>query len=83
MPHSSLIWEHETKRIFDELINISPPQFQSMARMAISSLATEKAKKTGSREVQNQVILEIFIKGTPGPFQADMREGFKKSGLLK
>lgn len=78
----SLMWNDETKSIFDELINLSPPQFLSMARMAISSLAIEKAKKRGSKDVENQDIIEAFIEGTPGPFQADMREGLKKHGLL-
>ena len=79
---TGLIWNPETARIFDELIKLSPPQFQSMARMAISSLAEEKANKRASQEVNNQDIIEAFIEGTPGPFQADMREGLKKYGLL-
>ena len=76
-------WNPETARIFDELIKLSPPQFQSMARMAISSLAEEKAKKRASQAIENQDIIEAFMEGTPGPFQADMREGLKKYGLLK
>jgi hypothetical protein len=53
-----------------------------MARMAISSLAEENAKKRASQEVNNQDIIEAFIEGTPGPFQAEMREGLKKYRLL-
>lgn len=79
---SSIIWNPETERIFNELIKLSPSQFQSMARMAISSLAEEKAKKRNSEFVENQDIIEAFIEGTPGPFQADMREGLDKYGLL-
>ena len=79
---SALNWNPETERIFNELIKLSPPQFQSMARMAISSLAEEKAKKRASEEVNNQDIIEAFIEGTPDPFQADMREGLDKYGLL-
>jgi len=79
---TSLIWDPETERIFNELIKLSPPQFQSMARMAISSLAEEKAKRRASNEINNQDIIEAFIEGTPGPFQAEMREGLKKYGLL-
>ena len=79
---SGLTWDPETERIFNELVKLSPSQFQSMARMAISSLAEEKAKKRASQEVQNQDIIEAFIEGTPGPFQAEMREGLKKFGLL-
>ena len=79
---SSIIWNPETERIFNELITLSPPQFRSMARMAISSLAEEKAKKRNSVIIENQDIIEAFIEGTPGPFQADMREGLDKYGLL-
>ena len=79
---SSIIWNPETERIFNELIKLSPSQFQSMARMAISSLAEEKAKKRNSDIVENQDIIESFIEGTPGPFQNDMREGLDKYGLL-
>ena len=79
---SGLNWNPETEKIFNELIKLSPPQFQQMARMAISSLAEEKAKKRVSEIVENKDIVEAFIEGTPGPFQADMREGLKKYGLL-
>jgi len=79
---SGLNWNPETERIFNELIKLSPPQFQQMARMAISSLAEEKAKKRVSEIVENKDIVEAFIEGTPGPFQADMREGLKKYSLL-
>ena len=75
-------WDPETERIFDEMIKLSPPQFQSMARMAISSLAEEKAKKRDSSKIENQDIVEAFLEGTPGPFQADMRNGLKQNGLL-
>jgi hypothetical protein len=50
--------------------------------MAISSLAEEKAKKRDSKVVENHDIIEAFIEGTPRPFQADMREGLKRYGLL-
>jgi len=79
---SGLNWNPETEKIFNELIKLSPPQFQQMARMAIASLAEEKAKKRVSEIVENKDIVEAFIEGTPGPFQADMREGLKKYRLL-
>ena len=79
---NGLNWNPETERIFNELIKLSPPQFQQMARMAISSLAEEKAKKRVSEIVENKDIVEAFIEGTPGPFQADMRDGLKKYNLL-
>ena len=79
---TGLEWNSETKVIFEALIELSPPQFQQMARMAISSLAEEKANKRASPIVENQDITNAFIAGTPGAFQADMREGLKKYGLL-
>jgi hypothetical protein len=79
---SAINWNPETEKIFNELIKLSPSQFQSMARMAISSLAEEKAKKRNADIVENQDIIEAFIEGTPGPFQNDMREGLDKYGLL-
>jgi collagenase-like PrtC family protease len=82
-PKSGLEWDSETQRIFDDLILLSPPQFQQMARMAISSLAEEKAKKRESELIENQDIIAAFIEGTPGAFQADMREGLKKHGLIE
>ena len=65
------------------MILLSPPQFQSIAKMVISSLAEEKAKKRESSMVENEDMVEAFIEGTPEPFQPDMREGLKKYGLLK
>ena len=78
-----LNWDPETTKIFEEMIKLTPPQFRSMARMAISSLAEEKAKKRASKLIENQDIVEAFIEGTPGPFQSDMKEGLKKFELLK
>ncbi|MFX0126246.1 MAG: U32 family peptidase [Candidatus Hodarchaeota archaeon] len=79
---SGINWNPETEEIFNELIKLSPPQFQSMAKMAISSLAEEKAIKRKSKIVENQDMIDAFMEGTPGPFQADMREGLNKYGLL-
>ena len=79
---TGLSWNPETAKIFDEIIKLSPPQFQSMARMTISSLAEEKTKKRNSQEVNNQEMIEAFIEGTPGPFQASMKEGLEDYGLI-
>jgi len=76
-------WDIETAQIFDKLIKLSPPQFQSIAKVVIASLAEEKAKKRESSIVENEDMTEAFIEGTPEPFQPDMREGLKKYGLLK
>ena len=80
---SGLSWNVKTEEIFGELIKLSPPQFQQIAKMVISSLAEEKAKKRSSQLIEDVDIVEAFIEGTPEPFQADMREGLKKYGLLK
>ncbi len=80
---NGLKWLSETEEIFDELIKLTPQQFQSMARMVISSLAEDKAKKRASQEVHNQDMVDAFLEGTPAPFQADMKDGLKKYGLLK
>ncbi|MFX1497366.1 MAG: U32 family peptidase [Promethearchaeota archaeon] len=79
---AGLSWNLETAKLFDELVKLTPPQFQSIAKMAISSLAEEKAKKRSSQEVNNQDMIEAFMEGTPSTFQATMREGLKKYGLL-
>ncbi|MHA2050412.1 MAG: U32 family peptidase [Promethearchaeota archaeon] len=76
-------WDVETAQVFGKLIELSPPQFQSIARVVISSLAEEKAKKRNAMMVEKHDILEAFIEGTPEPFQPDMREGLKTYGLLK
>ena len=52
-----------------------------MARMAITSIAEGNAKKRNSDLIENVDMVKAFIDGTPGPFQADMREGLKKFGL--
>jgi len=76
-------WNPETLEIFSQLILLTPPQFQAMARLAISSLAEENAKKRNSEQVYNDDMIEAFIKGTPGPFQESMREGLKKYRLIE
>ena len=79
---SSLIWNSETKIIFNKLIELTPPQFQSLARVIISSLAEEKAKNRSSQQVENEDMIEAFLEGTPGPFQSDMREGLIRYKLI-
>jgi collagenase-like PrtC family protease len=74
-------WNVETQQIFDKLIELSPPEFQSMAQMMISQLAEGNAKKRGSGLVEHPDMIIAFLEGTPAPFQADMREGLKKYGL--
>ena len=79
----SFKWNSETAEIFGKLILLSPPQFQPLAKVVISSLAEEKAKKRESSIVENEDMTKAFIEGTPEPFQPDMREGLKKYGLMK
>ncbi|KKM18607.1 hypothetical protein LCGC14_1664000, partial [marine sediment metagenome] len=76
-------WDQKTAEIFGEIIKLSPPQFQSIARMVISSLTEEKAKKRDSSIVENKDMIDAFLEGTPEPFQPEMRDGLKKYGLLK
>ena len=76
-------WNGDTAQIFDKLIKLSPPQFQSIAKVVVSSLAEEKAKKRESLMVEHDDMVKAFIEGTPEPFQMEMREGLKKYGLLK
>jgi hypothetical protein len=78
----NLIWNSETKIIFNKLIELTPPQFQSLARVIISSLAEEKAKNRSSQLVENEDMIEAFLEGTPGPFQSDMREGLIRYKLI-
>ena len=82
MKEESYKWNSDTAELFGKLVLLSPPQFQQLARMVISSLAEEKAKKRGSSIVENKDMVEAFIEGTPEPFQTDMREGLKNYGLL-
>jgi len=77
-----LKWDSETAALYEKLIQLTPEQFRSMARIAIGNLAEEKAKKRGGAEVKNEDMVAAFIEGTPGPFQEDMRDGLKKYDLL-
>jgi collagenase-like PrtC family protease len=79
---TGFMWDSETEKIFNKLIELTLPQFQPIARVTISSLAEEKAKKRSSQQVENADMIEAFLEGTPGPFQADMRDGLKKYGLI-
>ncbi|MFX0186367.1 MAG: hypothetical protein ACFE8A_01385 [Candidatus Hodarchaeota archaeon] len=53
-----------------------------MAKKVIYSLAEEISEKRDSKVFENHDIIKAFIEGTPTPFQADMREGLKRYGLL-
>ncbi|TXT66728.1 MAG: hypothetical protein BAJALOKI1v1_260026 [Promethearchaeota archaeon] len=75
-------WVPETKELFNNLILLSPPQFQAMARVAIGNLAEEKAKERSSQIVENEDIVKAFLAGTPGPFQPSMKDGLKKYNLI-
>ncbi len=75
-------WNPETARIFEGMIDICPPEYKTMARYVISSLAEKYAKTKGDRIIQNPDMVNAFMEGVPGPFQADMKAGLKKFGLL-
>lgn len=64
------------------MIDICPPEYQTMARYVISSLAEKKAKAEGRIFIENTDMVNAFMEGVPGPFQADMHAGLKKYGLL-
>jgi collagenase-like PrtC family protease len=74
-------WNPQTYKIFEELIKPSPPQFQSLAKMMVSSLAEEKAKGRGAKKVEDEDMVKAFLEGTPAPFQPDMRDGLIKYGF--
>ena len=74
-------WNPATEELFNTMIGFSPPEFQSMARMVVGQMAEKNAKKRGSELVENDDIVRAFLEGTPGPFQAEMKENLKKLGL--
>ncbi|OLS15063.1 MAG: hypothetical protein RBG13Loki_1381 [Promethearchaeota archaeon CR_4] len=75
-------WNPETFRIYTEMIDDSPPEYQMMARIVISSLAEKYAKIRGSNIIENPDMVSAFMEGVPGPWQADMKAGLKKHDLL-
>ena len=74
-------WDPNTQQIFEELVQKSPPQFQSIAKVAVSSMAEGNARTRGSATVEGQDIVKAFLEGTPGPFQDEMRESLKQYGF--
>ncbi len=75
-------WNPETQRIFNGMVDICPPEYKTMARFVISSLAEKYAKAKGNKVIENPDMVNAFMEGVPGPFQADMKAGLKKFGLL-
>ncbi len=76
-------WNPETQRIFNGMVDeICPPEYRMMARFVIPSLAEKYAKTKGSNIIENPDMVAAFMEGVPGPFQADMKAGLKKYGLL-
>ncbi len=75
-------WNPATQRIFNGMIDICPPEYQMMARFVIPSLAEKYARAKGSNVIENPDMVNAFMEGVPGPFQADMKAGLKKFGLL-
>ena len=81
MGQTGLTWNPNTKQTFDELILLTPSQFQSIARIAITQLAEENARARASDIIEDQDMVKAFLDGTPGPFQSEMRESLKKYGF--
>ncbi len=76
-------WNPKTQRIFNGMVDeICPPEYRMMARFVIPSLAEKFAKAKGSNIIENPDMVNAFMEGVPGPFQADMKAGLKKFGLL-
>ncbi|MHA1252504.1 MAG: U32 family peptidase [Candidatus Helarchaeota archaeon] len=76
-----LKWDPRIKEIFDQIILETPDHFKEIARIAISSMAEQKAKARNSNIVEDIDMIEAFLEGTPGPFQNDMRNSLKKFGF--
>lgn len=80
---SKISWNSETQEVFETMVSFSPPEFQSMTKMVIGSMAEKNAKNRGSETVENMDMIKAFLEGTPGPFQKEMKENLKKLGLIE
>jgi collagenase-like PrtC family protease len=78
---TGLNWNPNTQNIFEEIVKLTPAEFQSIARMAVGSLAEGNARARESDTVEDQDMVKAFLEGTPGPFQGEMRESLKKRGF--
>jgi hypothetical protein len=78
---TGLPWNPNTKEIFEELILLIPSRFQSMARLGLTSLAEENARKRSSDTVEDPDMVQAFLDGTPRPAQGAMQESLKKHGF--
>jgi hypothetical protein len=67
--------------MFEELLKLTPAAFQSIARVAVSSLAEGNARARESDTVEDPDMVKAFLEGTPGPFQGEMRESLKQYGF--
>ncbi|MFX0099054.1 MAG: U32 family peptidase [Candidatus Hodarchaeota archaeon] len=74
-------WNPKTQEIFDDLIAKSPKSTRPMAKMVVSGMAKKNAKKRGSNIVEDEDMVDAFLKGTPKPFQKDLRKNLKKHGF--
>ncbi len=74
-------WEPRIKEIFDKIILETPEHFRQIAKIAIGTMAEQKAKSRNSDIVEGIDMVGAFLEGTPESFKNDMKNSLKKYGF--
>jgi len=76
-----MVWNPKTKELFEKVIEDIPAEFKQIAKIAVGSIAEQKARTHNSNIVENDDMVQAFLEGTPPSFKEDMIESLKKLGL--
>lgn len=76
-----IVWEVETKKKFDELMNKIPVFMRGIAQQKISGAASEAAKKDNRGEIIEKDLVDAFFKETPFAFYGPMKTDLQNAGI--
>ncbi|MFX0102677.1 MAG: hypothetical protein ACFFCS_24130 [Candidatus Hodarchaeota archaeon] len=78
---SELEWSKRAKEIYEGVIQNTSKLMKPIAKRVISGLSKKNAIKRNSSIIEENDVVDAFLKGTPGPFQKDMKRDLRNLGV--
>lgn len=76
-----LIWECNTKKLFDKVITALPQFHRSIAQILVKSSAEDEANLRGSQIVEEKDLIIAFFKEVPPAFKDMMKRLFRQNNI--
>ncbi|UCG35226.1 MAG: DUF2621 family protein [Candidatus Omnitrophota bacterium] len=75
---AEIIWNHETKEVFEKVVGNLPQFHRSIAQRLVKESAEELAKSRGGGNVEDEDLIQAFFKEVPPAFKDMMKRLFSQ-----